>query len=151
MSTRQTPAARPQWRLLYEVAAAQEGYFTTAQAAVAGHSRQLLRKHLGAHCRAEVVGQAERNRAEAATHIERGPARGARQQHVPVGEPQVAEPRPEEGRARRGILECGSPTVPAALDYELLDLRGGHIGPGARRRQRAGHLLDDDLHGSWYG
>jgi predicted transcriptional regulator of viral defense system len=48
MTTRQPTADRPQWRRLYEVAAAQEGYFTTAQAAVAGYSRQLLRKHLGA-------------------------------------------------------------------------------------------------------
>lgn len=48
MPTRQAPAARPRWRSLYTVASAQEGYFTTAQAAEAGHSRQLLRKHLGA-------------------------------------------------------------------------------------------------------
>ena len=48
MSSRPPAPDRPQWRRLYEVAAAQEGYFTTAQAAVAGHSRQLLRKHLGA-------------------------------------------------------------------------------------------------------
>ena len=38
----------PQWRRLYEVAATQDGYFTTAQAAAVGYSRQLLAKHLAA-------------------------------------------------------------------------------------------------------
>lgn len=46
MSSSQPTPDRPQWRRLYAVASAQEGYFTTAQAAVAGYSRQLLRKHL---------------------------------------------------------------------------------------------------------
>lgn len=39
--------ARPDWDKLYETAEAQEGYFTTAQAAEAGCSSQLLAKHLG--------------------------------------------------------------------------------------------------------
>ena len=37
---------RPDWDRLYEVAAAQEGYFTTHQAAEAGYSPQLLVHHL---------------------------------------------------------------------------------------------------------
>lgn len=37
---------RPSWDDLYEVASAQEGHFTTAQAAAAGYSPQLLAKHL---------------------------------------------------------------------------------------------------------
>ena len=36
----------PRWDALYETAAAQEGHFTTAQAADAGYSSQLLRKYL---------------------------------------------------------------------------------------------------------
>jgi predicted transcriptional regulator of viral defense system len=36
----------PSWPRLYESAAAQEGYFTTFQAAEAGYSPQLLAKHL---------------------------------------------------------------------------------------------------------
>lgn len=48
MSSSQPPTERPQWRRLYAVASAQDGYFTTAQAAGAGYSRQLLRKHRGA-------------------------------------------------------------------------------------------------------
>lgn len=36
----------PSWDRLYEAAAGQGGYFTTAQAAEAGYSRQLLLKHL---------------------------------------------------------------------------------------------------------
>jgi hypothetical protein len=36
----------PSWERLYEVAAAQGGYFSTRQAAVAGFSPQLLAKHL---------------------------------------------------------------------------------------------------------
>jgi len=37
---------RPDWNRLYEIAAGQEGHFTTAQAAGAGYSPQLLAKHL---------------------------------------------------------------------------------------------------------
>ncbi|MCP4602752.1 MAG: hypothetical protein GY847_19925 [Proteobacteria bacterium] len=36
----------PDWDRLYEIAAAQEGHFTTAQAAEAGYSPQLLAKYL---------------------------------------------------------------------------------------------------------
>jgi len=36
----------PRWSRLYATAAAQDGYFTTAQAAEAGYYPQLLRKHL---------------------------------------------------------------------------------------------------------
>lgn len=36
----------PRWDQLYEIASAQEGHFTTAQAASAGYSPQLLAKHL---------------------------------------------------------------------------------------------------------
>ena len=36
----------PSWDGLFETAAAQEGYFTTSQAADAGYSSQLLNKHL---------------------------------------------------------------------------------------------------------
>jgi predicted transcriptional regulator of viral defense system len=39
---------RPSWGLLYEIASAQEGYFTTRQAAEAGYSSQLLLKHVHA-------------------------------------------------------------------------------------------------------
>jgi predicted transcriptional regulator of viral defense system len=39
-------AARPLWEGLYEVAAAQEGLFSSAQAAEAGCSPQLLRRYL---------------------------------------------------------------------------------------------------------
>lgn len=38
----------PSWNRLYDVASAQDGYFTTQQAADAGYSRQLLRKHIQA-------------------------------------------------------------------------------------------------------
>jgi predicted transcriptional regulator of viral defense system len=38
---------RPDWEKLYETAAAQEGLFTTVQAAEAGYSPQLIAKHLG--------------------------------------------------------------------------------------------------------
>lgn len=38
----------PNWDLLYEVASAQEGYFTTRQAADSGYSTQLLGKHVRA-------------------------------------------------------------------------------------------------------
>lgn len=36
----------PQWDQLYETAASQDGHFTTAQAAAAGYSPQLLAKYL---------------------------------------------------------------------------------------------------------
>ena len=39
---------RPNWDALYETASAQDGHFTTAQAAEAGYSPQLLAKHLKA-------------------------------------------------------------------------------------------------------
>jgi predicted transcriptional regulator of viral defense system len=39
---------RPHWDLLYETAGAQDGYFTTRQAAGAGYSSQLLLKHIRA-------------------------------------------------------------------------------------------------------
>lgn len=38
-------ATRPSWDHLYEIASAQDGYFTTQQAATAGYSPQLLQKH----------------------------------------------------------------------------------------------------------
>jgi predicted transcriptional regulator of viral defense system len=38
--------ARPDWGRLFETAEAQAGHFTTAQAAAAGYSSQLLQKHL---------------------------------------------------------------------------------------------------------
>lgn len=38
----------PNWDLLYETASAQEGYFTTRQAAEVGYSSQLLLKHIRA-------------------------------------------------------------------------------------------------------
>jgi predicted transcriptional regulator of viral defense system len=41
-------ASRPDWDRLYETASAQEGYFTTRQAAAAGYSSQLLLKHIRA-------------------------------------------------------------------------------------------------------
>lgn len=41
-------APRPNWDRLFEVAAGQAGYFTTAQAAAAGYSTHLLRKHIQA-------------------------------------------------------------------------------------------------------
>jgi len=41
-------ASKPSWDRLYETAEAQEGYFTTRQAAEAGYSSQLLLKHLRA-------------------------------------------------------------------------------------------------------
>jgi hypothetical protein len=40
------PETGPRWPHLYETATAQEGYFTTSQAAEAGYSPQLLAKHL---------------------------------------------------------------------------------------------------------
>src|SRR5512139_1302571 len=40
--------ATPSWDALYEIASAQEGLFTTAQAGEAGYSPQLLQKHLSA-------------------------------------------------------------------------------------------------------
>lgn len=39
---------KPDWAALYALAASQEGYFTTAQAAGAGYSRPLLDHHLKA-------------------------------------------------------------------------------------------------------
>lgn len=39
---------RPNWDSLYKTASAQEGHFTTAQAAEAGYSPQLLARHLSA-------------------------------------------------------------------------------------------------------
>jgi len=42
------PAAKPNWNLLFETASAQEGYFTTQQAAEVGYSSQLLLKHVRA-------------------------------------------------------------------------------------------------------
>lgn len=41
-------APKPVWDRLFETAAAQEGYFTTRQAADAGYSSQLLLKHVRA-------------------------------------------------------------------------------------------------------
>lgn len=38
--------SRPDWDTLFETAAAQEGYFTTAQAQAAGYSSQLLNKYV---------------------------------------------------------------------------------------------------------
>jgi predicted transcriptional regulator of viral defense system len=38
----------PDWTRLYETASAQDGYFSTQQAAVAGYSSQLLLKHIRA-------------------------------------------------------------------------------------------------------
>ncbi len=43
-----TALQKPSWDQLYETAGAQEGYFTTKQAADAGYSPQLLAKHLRA-------------------------------------------------------------------------------------------------------
>ncbi|TMQ26440.1 MAG: hypothetical protein E6J90_04375 [Deltaproteobacteria bacterium] len=40
--------SKPSWDSLFEVAAAQEGYFTTQQAAEAGYSSQLVLKHVHA-------------------------------------------------------------------------------------------------------
>ena len=39
---------KPDWDLLFETASAQEGYFTTGQAAEVGYSTQLLLKHIRA-------------------------------------------------------------------------------------------------------
>jgi predicted transcriptional regulator of viral defense system len=39
------PENRPNWNALFDVGAAQAGYFTTRQAAEAGYSTQLLLKH----------------------------------------------------------------------------------------------------------
>ena len=40
--------SKPEWDRLFETAAAQDGYFTTRQAADAGYSSQLLLKHIRA-------------------------------------------------------------------------------------------------------
>jgi predicted transcriptional regulator of viral defense system len=45
---------RPDWNRLYETASAQDGHFTTQQAATAGYSSQLLLKHLRARRLARV-------------------------------------------------------------------------------------------------
>ena len=42
------PAKKPSWADLYETASAQEGYFTTTQAASAGYSLPLIHKHIKA-------------------------------------------------------------------------------------------------------
>jgi predicted transcriptional regulator of viral defense system len=42
------PHNGPNWNSLFEVAGAQDGYFTTSQAAAAGYSTQLLHKHMRA-------------------------------------------------------------------------------------------------------
>lgn len=39
-------SGKPDWDRLYETAGAQDGYFTTQQAADAGYSSQLLHKHI---------------------------------------------------------------------------------------------------------
>ena len=41
-----SPGGPPDWEALYSTAQSQSGYFTTAQAATAGYSPQLLRKYL---------------------------------------------------------------------------------------------------------
>ena len=41
-------STKPDWDRLFEIASAQEGYFTTKQAAEAGYSSQLLLKHIRA-------------------------------------------------------------------------------------------------------
>jgi predicted transcriptional regulator of viral defense system len=46
-TTASTYRRSPDWDALFGVAQAQSGYFTTAQAAAAGYSPQLLRKYLG--------------------------------------------------------------------------------------------------------
>jgi predicted transcriptional regulator of viral defense system len=46
MSIHAPATTRPDWNRLYEIAAAQEGHFTTAQAAEAGYYPQLLVKYL---------------------------------------------------------------------------------------------------------
>src|SRR6187431_1886442 len=40
------PSAKPDWDRLYETASAQDGHFSTQQAAQAGYSSQLLLKHI---------------------------------------------------------------------------------------------------------
>src|SRR6188768_4574589 len=42
------PPSKPEWDRLFETAGAQDGYFTTQQAAEAGYSSQLLLKHIRA-------------------------------------------------------------------------------------------------------
>ena len=42
------PGKKPSWANLYETASAQEGYFTTKQAASAGYSLPLIHKHVKA-------------------------------------------------------------------------------------------------------
>lgn len=47
-ATKRTKRSSPSWDALFDVAASQEGLFTTVQAAGAGYSPQLLQKHLRA-------------------------------------------------------------------------------------------------------
>lgn len=63
-----SPPSKPSWDRLFETARAQEGYFTTRQAAEAGYSSQLLHKHI---------------RAERVTRVNRGIYRLV---HFPAGE-----------------------------------------------------------------
>ncbi len=44
----QSKSSKPDWDRLFEIAAAQSGYVTTQQAAEAGYSTHLLRKHIHA-------------------------------------------------------------------------------------------------------
>lgn len=46
MSRRRTTRKMPDWNALYGIAEAQSGHFTTAQAAAAGYSSQLLHKYV---------------------------------------------------------------------------------------------------------
>jgi predicted transcriptional regulator of viral defense system len=48
VSVKTATRTAPSWDALFEVASGQEGFFTTAQAATAGYSPQLLQKHLRA-------------------------------------------------------------------------------------------------------
>ena len=66
-----TPS-KPDWDRLFETAGAQEGYFTTRQAAEAGYSPQLLLKHIRAGRVARVA-----PRHLPARPLPRGRARGA--------------------------------------------------------------------------
>jgi predicted transcriptional regulator of viral defense system len=62
------PKAKPDWDRLYETASAQDGHFSTQQAALAGYSSQLLLKHI---------------RARRVTRVRRGIYRLV---HFPAGE-----------------------------------------------------------------
>lgn len=48
LATSPRPPDKPNWDRLFELAVAQDGYFTTSQAADAGYSSQLLLKHIRA-------------------------------------------------------------------------------------------------------